>query len=97
MPNYLSFQSLWQLCLYGNPDLIRYQYLFDGFLLKIIPTLEYHKILRHKFTCLDKEVVDQMKTLVEKLMNELDELVKKEGFIDKIKKDFEKFTSELHM
>ncbi len=30
-------------------------------------------------------------------MNELDELVKKEGFIDKIKKDFEKFTSELHM
>ena len=84
MPNYLSFQSLWQLCLYGNPDLIRYQHLFDGFLLKLIPTLEYHKILRHKFTCLDKEVIDQMKVLVEKLMNELEELVKKEGCIDKI-------------
>ena len=79
MPNYLSFQSLWQLCLYANPDLIRYQHLNDGFLLKIIPTLEYHKILRHKFTYLDKEVIDQMKVLVEKLMDELDELVKKEG------------------
>ena len=87
MPNYLSFQSLWQLCLYGNPDLIRYQYLFDGFLQKLIPTLEYHKILRHKFTCLDKEVIDQMKVLVEKLMNELEELVIEEGLIDKTEKD----------
>ena len=87
MPNYLSFQSLWQLCLYGNPDLIRYQHLFDGFLQKLIPTLEYHKILRHKFTFLDKEVIDQMKVLVEKLMNELDELVIEEGLIDKTEKD----------
>lgn len=88
MPNYLSFQSLWQLCLYGNPDLIRYQHLYDGFLQKLIPTLEYHRILRHKFTCLDKEVTDQMKVLVEKLMNELDELVKEECSIGKIEKDF---------
>lgn len=88
MPNYLSFQSLWQLCLYANPDMIRYQHLFDGFLLKLIPTLEYHKFLRHKFTCLDKEVIDQMKILVEKLMNELDVLFKEEGLIDNIEKDF---------
>lgn len=87
MPNYLSFQSLWQLCQYGNPDLIRYQHLYDGFLLKLIPTLEYHKILRHKFTCLDKEVIDQMKVLVEKLMNELDVLVVEEGLIDKKEND----------
>ena len=84
MPNYLSFQSLWQLCLYGNPDMIRYQHLYDGFLLELIPTLEYHKILRHKFTCLDKEVIDRMKVLVEKLMKELDELVKEEGFINNL-------------
>ncbi|MBD3906347.1 hypothetical protein NAL32_16805 [Chryseobacterium sp. Ch-15] len=82
MPNYLSFQSLWHLCLYGNPDLIRYQHLYDGFLQKLIPTLEYHKILRHKFTRIDKEVIDQMKVLAEKLMNELDELVIEEGLID---------------
>lgn len=87
MPNYLSFQSLWQLCLYGNPDLIHYQHLYDGFLQKLISTLEYHKFLRHKFTSLDKEVLDQMKVLVEKLMNELDELVKEEGLIDKTDKD----------
>jgi len=82
MPNYLSFQSLWQLCLYANPDLIRYQHLNDGLLQKLIPTLEYHKFLRHKFTCIDREIIDQMKILVEKLMNELNELVKEEGFID---------------
>lgn len=87
MPNYLSFQSLWQLCLYANPDMIRYQHLYDGFLLKLIPTLEYHKFLRHKFTCLDKEVIDHMKVIVEKLMNDLDELVKEEGLIDKTEKD----------
>lgn len=88
MPNYLSFQSLWQLCLYANPDMIRYQNLYNGFLLKLIPTLEYHKFLRHKFTCLDQEVIDEMKVIVEKLMNELDELVKEEGLIDKTDKDF---------
>ncbi|WP_312078746.1 hypothetical protein [Chryseobacterium sp.] len=88
MPNYLSFQALWHLCLYANPDMKRHQDLFDGFLLKLIPTLEYHKILRHKFTCLDKEVVDQMKILVEKLMNELDELVKKEGFLKNLQLNY---------
>ena len=67
--------------------MIRYQHLYDGFLLKLIPTLEYHKFLRHKFTCLDKEVIDHMKVIVEKLMNDLDELLKEEGLIDKTEKD----------
>lgn len=83
LPNYLSFQSLWHLCLYANPDMIRYQQLFDGFLYKLIPTLEYHKMLRHKYTRLEKEAIDQMKVIVEKLMEELDGLVIKEGLISK--------------
>lgn len=37
--------------------------------------MEYYKVLRYKNTCLDKEVFNQMEAIVEKLMEELDDVM----------------------
>lgn len=73
MPNYLSNYSLWRLCEFANPELRKYNYLFEEFWTKFFPYLEYHMVLHHHITHLKKEEVAQMKVIVEKLMQNLQE------------------------
>ncbi len=71
MPNYLSNYSLWKLCEFANPELRKYNYLFEEFWTKFFPYLDYHMVLHHHITNLKEEEVDQMTVIVEKLICEL--------------------------
>ena len=75
LPNYLSSQVLWQLCLYAGSDIRKYEYLIEQFWTNFFPYLDRHRILHHKLSNLDKEEVGQMNIIVEKLMYELHNLV----------------------
>ena len=75
LPNYLSSQSLWQLCLYADSDIRKYEYLIEQFWTNFFPYLDRHMTLHHKLSKLDKEEVGQMNIIVEKLMYELHNLV----------------------
>lgn len=87
MPNYLSNYSLWKLCIYVNPKLKRFEHLFEEFRTQFFPYLDYHMILHHNISRLDKNEIGYMKRIVEKLMNELRELVIQEGLISKTDED----------
>ena len=75
MPNYLSTQTLWQLCIYGDSDIRKYEYLIEQFWTDFFPYLDRNMAIHHKLSKLDKEKVAVMNTIVEKLMNELHNLV----------------------
>lgn len=75
LPNYLYSQSLWQLCLYADSDIRKYEYLIEQFWIDFFPYLDRHMILHHKLSKLDKDEVGQMNVMVEKLMDELHHLV----------------------
>ena len=77
MPNYLSNYSLWRLCEFANPELRKYNYIFEEFWTKFFPYLEYHMVLHHHITNLKKEEVDLMKLIVEKLTKNLQEISSK--------------------
>ena len=75
LPNYLSSQSLWQLCLYADSDIRKYEYLIEQFWTDFFPYLDRHMNIHHKLSKLDKEKVVQMNVIVDKLMDELHNLV----------------------
>lgn len=75
LPNYLSSQSLWQLCLYTDSDIRKYQYLIEHFWTDFFPYLDRNMAIHHKLSKLDIEKVTQMNVIVEKLMYELHNLV----------------------
>lgn len=75
LPNYLSSQSLWQLCLYADSDIRKYEYLIEQFWTDFFPYLDRHMDIHHRLSKLDKEKVVQMNIIVEKLMDELHNLV----------------------
>lgn len=75
LPNYLSNQTLWQLCIYADPDIRKCNYLIEQFWTDFFPYLDRHMMLNHKLSKLNKEEVDQMNVIVEKLMSELHNLV----------------------
>jgi hypothetical protein len=75
LPNYLSSQTLWQLCIYADADIRKYNYLIEQFWTDIFPYLDRHMTLYHKMSKLNKEEVGQMNVIVEKLMYELHNLV----------------------
>lgn len=75
LPNYLSNQTLWQLCIYADPDIRKYNYLIEQFWTDFFPYLDRHMMLHHKLSKLNKDEVDQMNVIVEKLMSELHNLV----------------------
>lgn len=82
MPNYLSTQTLWQLCINGDSDIRKYEYLIEQFWTDFFPYLDRHMAIHHKLSKLDKEKVVQMKIIVEKLMYELHNLVVEGGLLD---------------
>ncbi|REH00996.1 hypothetical protein [Flavobacterium aquicola] len=82
LPNYLSNQTLWQLCLYADSNMRKYNYLIEQFWTDFFPYLDRHMNLRHDLSKLNKEKVDQMNTIVEKLMDELHNLVIEGGLLN---------------
>ena len=82
MPNDLSSQALWQLCIYADADIRKYNYLLEQFWTDCFPYLNKHRVLHHKLSKLDKEQVVQMKVIVEKLTDELHELVVEGRLLD---------------
>lgn len=71
IPNYLTSESLWQLCIYANKNLLRYNYLIEQFFTDIFPFIDYNMRIHHQLAKIDKVGSDQMKTIVEILMKEL--------------------------
>jgi hypothetical protein len=82
LPNYLSHEALWQLCLYADPDLRKYNYMIEQFWTDFFPYLDRHMTLNHKLSKLSKEQIDQMNAIVEKLMHELHNLVIEGGLLN---------------
>jgi hypothetical protein len=82
LPNYLSSQALWQLCIYADPDISKYNYLTEQFWTDFFPYLDKHRTLHQKWSNLKKNEVDQMNVVVEKLLEELHNLVIKGGLLN---------------
>lgn len=87
LPNYLSNQTLWQLCIYADSDIRKYSYLIEQFWTDFFPYLDRHMTLHHKLSKLNKEEVDQMNVIVEKLMYELHNLVIEDGLLLSFEQD----------
>lgn len=75
LPNYLSNQALWQLCIYADADIRKYNYLIEQFWTDFFPYLDENMTLHHRLSKIGKEQVDQMSVIVEKLIYELHNLV----------------------
>lgn len=87
LPNYLSNEALWQLCIYADPDIHKYNYMIEQFWTDFFPYLDKHMTLNHKLSKLCKEEVDQMNVIVEKLMRELHNLVIEDGLLLSFEQD----------
>ena len=81
LPNYLSNLTLWQLCIYADSDIRKYNYLIEQFWTDFFSYLDRNMTLHHKLSKLKKEEADQMNVIVEKLMDELDNLVIENGLL----------------
>jgi hypothetical protein len=81
LPNYLSSQALWQLCIYADPDIRKHDYLIAQFWTDFFPYLDKHRTLHQKWSNLKKNELDQMNGVVEKLVDELHNLVIEGGLL----------------
>lgn len=81
VPNYLSSETLWQLCLYGDGGLRKYQYLIDTFWTDFFCYVDGNSMVRPKLSILDKGKAGQMRVLVGILMGELHEEVVEGGLL----------------
>jgi hypothetical protein len=82
LPNYLSSQALWELCIYADPGIRKYNYLTEQFWTDFFPYLDKHRTLHQKLSNLKKEEVGQMNVIVEKLAYELYGLVIEGGLLN---------------
>ncbi|MFV8465532.1 hypothetical protein [Flavobacterium sp. LB1P62] len=87
LTHYLSSQALWELCIYADADIRKYNYLTEQFWTDFFPYLDKHRNLYHKLSILNKKEVDQMNVIVEKLMYELHDLVIEGGLLLKSEHD----------
>lgn len=87
LPNYLSSQALWELCLYADPDIRKYHYLTEQFWTDFFPYLDKHITVYQKLSSLKKEEADQMILIVEKLVYELYNLVIEGGLLPNSEQD----------
>lgn len=82
LPNYLSSQALWQLVVYADASLQKYEYWIGEFWTDLFPYLDRYRTLHHKVARLDREEVAQMDAMVQKLMEELHNLVVEGKLLD---------------
>ncbi|KFC20065.1 hypothetical protein [Chryseobacterium sp. FH1] len=75
LPNYMTSEALWQLCIYADKDIHKYHYLFDQFSSNIFSFTDYNMSVHHSIAKVNTEKADQMKMIVDKLMDELKEVV----------------------
>ncbi|MNK45767.1 hypothetical protein D3C87_645380 [compost metagenome] len=75
LPNYMTTEALWQLCIYADMDIHKYNYLFDQFSTNIFSFTDYNMSVHHSIAKVNTEKADQMKMIVDKLMDELKETV----------------------
>jgi len=87
LPNYLSSQALWELCIYADADIRKYNYLTEQFWTDFFPYLDKHRTLHQKLSNLKKEEVEQMNLIVEKLFYELHDLVIEGGLLSNFEQD----------
>ena len=87
LPNDLTSQALWQLCIYADPEIRKYNYLLEQFWTDCFPYLNKYRVLHHKLSKLNKEEVSQMSCVVDKLMNELNDLVIKGGLLSNFEEE----------
>lgn len=87
LPNYLSNQALWELCIYADPDIRKYNYLIEQFWTDFFPYLDKHRTLHQRLSNLKKNEVDQMVVIVEKLAYELHNLVIEGGLLSNSEQD----------
>nr|WP_315156435.1 hypothetical protein [uncultured Flavobacterium sp.] len=82
LPNYLSSQALWELCIYADPGIRKYNYLTEQFWTDFFLYLDKHRTLHQRLSTLKKEEADQMNVIVEKLAYELYDLVIEGGLLN---------------
>lgn len=87
LPNYLSSQALWELCICAHPDIRKYNYLAEQFWTDFFPYLDKHRTLHQRLSNLKKNEVDQMVVIVEKLVYELHNLVIEGGLLSNSEQD----------
>lgn len=87
LPHYLSSQALWELCIYADAEIRKYNYLTEQFWTDFFPYLDKHMVLHQRLSKLKKNEVDQMIVIVEKLMNELHDLVIEGGLLSNFEQD----------
>ncbi|MBS7233933.1 hypothetical protein KHA90_23245 [Flavobacterium psychroterrae] len=75
LPNYVSSQTLWELCIYADAGIQKYNYLIEQFWTDFFPYINRHLTLHHNLSMLKKGEVEQMNIIVEKLIDELHNLV----------------------
>lgn len=81
LPNDLSSHALWQLCSYADPAIQKHNHLTEQFWTDFFPFLDKHRTLHQRWSTLKKNEVDQMIVIVEKLLEELHNLVIKGGLL----------------
>ena len=75
LPDYMTGEALWQLCIYADKDLHKYDGLFKQCACNIFSFTDYNRSVHHSTVKLDIGQVNQMKIIMEQLMNELKETV----------------------
>jgi hypothetical protein len=85
LPNYMTSEALWQLCIYADKEIYKYNYLFEQFSNNIFSFTDYNMRVHHSIGKVETEKVNCMKMIVEKLMNKLKEMVVEDKLLD----DFE--------
>lgn len=85
LPNYMTSEALWQLCIYADKDIYKYNYLFEQFSKNVFSFTDYNMSVHHSIGKVDTEKVKSMKMLVGKLMNELKETVVDGKLLDDFK------------
>ncbi len=82
LPNYMTSEALWLLCIYADKDIHRYNYLFEQFSSNIFSFTDYNMSVHHSIGKVDTEKVKSMKMIVEKLMNKLKATVVGDKLLD---------------
>ncbi len=85
LPNYMTSEALWQLCIYADKDIHKYNYLFEQFSSNIFSFTDYNMSVHHSIAKVDTEKVKSMIIIVGKLMNELKETVVDGKLLDSFK------------
>lgn len=85
LPNYMTSEALWQLCIYSDKNIYKFNYLFEQFSNNVFSFTDYNMSVHHSIGKVDAEKVKSMKMIVVKLMNELKETVVDGKLLDDFK------------